>query len=151
LDLTNFSARNASPPGVVAALDPANTDDLEHLAPEADRRAVEGLFVGVDAGALPDEVGFERADEAGALDDLPAAEGDDGCLMSEVVSIEVEGFVEVIAGWLTEDEHGVVDEEVLDTPGPEGRVSVEENDEDHPSHSNVSLSGKSVCRTAEQE
>jgi hypothetical protein len=40
---------------------------------------------------------------------------------------------------LTEDEHGVVDEEVLHRPRPEGRVTVEEDDEDHPSLADVSL------------
>lgn len=72
-------ARNASPPGVVAALDPANADHLQHLLPEADGRAVEGLFVGVNTGSLPDQVCLERADHSGALEELPAAESDDGC------------------------------------------------------------------------
>ena len=72
-------ARNASPPGVVAALDPADADDLDDLAPEADGRAVESLFVGVDAGSLPDQVGLVRLDEAGLFEDLPPAEGDGGC------------------------------------------------------------------------
>jgi len=40
---------------------------------------------------------------------------------------------------LTKDEHGVVDEEVLHGPRPEGRVAVEEDDEDHPSLADVSL------------
>jgi hypothetical protein len=40
---------------------------------------------------------------------------------------------------LTEDEHGVVDEEVLHGPWPERRVAVEEDDEDHPSLADVSL------------
>jgi hypothetical protein len=40
---------------------------------------------------------------------------------------------------LTKDEHGVVDEEVLHRPRPEGRVAVEEDDEDHPSLADVSL------------
>jgi hypothetical protein len=75
------SARDASPPGVVAALDPANTDNLDDFAPEADGRAVEGLFVGVDAGSLPDQVGLVRLDELGLLEDLPTAEGDSGCDM----------------------------------------------------------------------
>jgi hypothetical protein len=75
------SARDASPPGVIAALDPANTDNLDDFAPEADGRAVEGLFVGVDAGSLPDQVGLVRLDELGLLEDLPTAEGDSGCDM----------------------------------------------------------------------
>jgi hypothetical protein len=78
------SARDASPPGVVAALDPANTDNLDDFAPEADGRAVEGLFVGVDAGSLPDQVGLVRLDELGLLEDLPTAEGDSGCDMMQL-------------------------------------------------------------------
>jgi hypothetical protein len=129
-------ARNASPPGIVAALDPADANDLNDFAPEADGRAVESLFVGVDAGSLPDQVCLVRADEAGALEELPSAESDDGCLARRV-------RIRTWIGWndsgLTKDEHGVVDEEVLHVPGPERGVTVEEDDEDHPSLADVSL------------
>jgi hypothetical protein len=74
-------ARNASPPGIVAALDPADANDLNDFAPEADGRAVESLFVGVDAGSLPDQICLVRADESGALEELPSSEGDGGCEM----------------------------------------------------------------------
>lgn len=74
-----FSSRQTSASRVVATLDPANTHDLDHLAPEADGRAVESLLVGVDARALPDEVGLVGADDAGAFDEFPAEEEDDGC------------------------------------------------------------------------
>jgi len=84
-----FLARDASSPGVVAALDPADADDLGHLAPEADGRAVEGLFVGVDAGALPDQVGLERADESGALNEFPSAESDDRCWKDRLALVDV--------------------------------------------------------------
>ena len=40
---------------------------------------------------------------------------------------------------LTDDEHGVVDEEVLHAPRPEGGVTVEEDDEDHPALGDVGL------------
>lgn len=99
LELTNtlcVLARNASPPGIVATLDPADADNLNDFAPEADGRAVESLFVGVDAGSLPDQVCLVRADESGALEELPSAEGDDSCLTGCVSSgIELVG---VIAG-----------------------------------------------------
>ena len=75
-----FLGSDTAPPGVVATLDLANTDHLNHLAPEADGWAVEGLLVGVDVGALPDQVGLEGADEAGALEELPTGEGEDGCV-----------------------------------------------------------------------
>jgi hypothetical protein len=131
-------ARNASPPGIVAALDPADADDLNDFAPEADGRAVESLFVGVDAGSLPDKVCLVRADESGALEELPSSESDGGC---EVMLLENRNRnleIKVRLG-LTKNEHGVVDEEVLHAPGPEGGVSVEEDNEDHPSLADVGL------------
>jgi hypothetical protein len=136
-------ARNASPPGIVAALDPADANDLNNFAPEADGRAVESLFVGVDAGSLPDQVCLVRADEAGALEELPSSEGDGGCEMMLLGNQNRNFEIRVRLG-LTENKHGVVDEEVLHAPGPEGGVAVEEDDEDHPSLADVSLQEKSV-------
>jgi hypothetical protein len=67
---------NASPSGVVAALNPANADHLAHLTPEADRRAVEGLLVSIDGGTLPDQIDLVWCSELGALQQLPSEEGD---------------------------------------------------------------------------
>lgn len=39
---------------------------------------------------------------------------------------------------LTKYQQGVVDEEVLDAPGPEAAVTVEEHDEQHPAKTDVS-------------
>jgi hypothetical protein len=69
----------AASPRIVATLDPADTDDLDYLAPEADGRAVKGLLVRVDAWAFPDQIGLVGLDELGALEQLPAEEGDEGC------------------------------------------------------------------------
>jgi hypothetical protein len=47
---------------------------------------------------------------------------------------------DLIRGYgLTKDKHGVVDEEVLHAPWPERDVSIEEDNENHPSKSDVSL------------
>jgi hypothetical protein len=76
-----------------------------------------------------------RLDNLGALDQFPAEERNECYAM---VSILFDS--KTPQGWrLTEDEHGVVDEEVLHTPWSERDVSVEEDDEDHPPKSNVSL------------
>jgi hypothetical protein len=40
---------------------------------------------------------------------------------------------------LTEDEHGIVDEEVLYAPRPERAIAVEEDNEDHPPKADVCL------------
>lgn len=70
---------NAASSRIVAALNPANSNDLAHLAPEADGRTVESILVSVDAGTLPDQVGLVWLDELCALDELPSGEGDEGC------------------------------------------------------------------------
>jgi hypothetical protein len=126
---------NTAPPGVVATLHSANADHLAHLAPEADRRTVKGILVSIDGGLLPDQVNLVRRSELGALQKLPAEEGDE-CYRTSLVIYPTGLVGERI---LTKNEHGVVDEEVLHTPWPERGVAVEENDEDHPSKSNVSL------------
>jgi hypothetical protein len=126
---------NASPSGVVATLDPANADHLAHLTPEADRWAVEGLLVSIDGGTLPNQIDLVGRSELGALQKLPTEESDESC-EDKLVACPTK-----LAGdyKLTKDKHGVVDEEVLHTPRPERGVSVEEDDEDHPSKSNVCL------------
>ena len=39
---------------------------------------------------------------------------------------------------LTENQHGIVDEEILNAPGLVGRVAVGTDDEDHPAETDVS-------------
>jgi hypothetical protein len=100
---------------VVAALGPADANYLEHLAPETDRRTVEGLLVRVDTWSLPDQIGLMRLDKLSALEQLPAEECDECCGMVSVLFDS-----ETPRDWrLTKDEHGVVNEEVLHTPWPE--------------------------------
>ena len=142
LDITQILTCNASPPGVVATLNPANADHLAHLTPEADRRAVEGLLVSIDGGTLPDKIDFVGRSELGALQELPSEEGDECC---ENKSVTCSAKL-IRRHKLTKNEHSVVDEEVLHAPRPERGVSVEEDDEDHPSKSDVSLKFMSVCR-----
>lgn len=124
---------DASPPGVVATLDPTDADDLEHFAPEADGRTVEGLLVCIDAWALPNKIGIVWPDQSCALEELPTAEGNDSYF--RLASIKRT----VVARALTENEHGVVNEEVFHTPWPERDVAVEQNDEDHPSKTDIRL------------
>ena len=51
---------------------------------------------------------------------------------------------------LTEDEHSVVDEEILHAPWPEGGVAVEEDYEDHPSLTDVSLAGSQLSHMSSE-
>lgn len=95
----------------------------QHLGPEAAWRINEGSFVVVNGRALPDEIDLERRQQLGALDELPAKEGD-GC----------------------HQEERVVDEEIVDREGREARVSVAEDDHGHPSSTEPCLTKKiSLC------
>lgn len=83
---------DASPSGIVAALDSADADHLAHLTPEADGRTIEGLLVSIDAGTLPDKIDLVWLPELGALHQLPAEEGNKSC--NETLAIELNAAAE---------------------------------------------------------
>lgn len=95
-------------------LPPSEANQLAHFGPEAHRRLRDGVFVGIDDGALPNEIDLMRTEPAGALDNLPADEQQ-----------------------RSNNLHGVVLEECLDAPGLERLVTVAENDEDLDKESQV--------------
>lgn len=59
---------------VVTPFDTPNADHLQHFSPEASRRVKEAIFVRIDQGSLPDQVGFISLDKLGFLEDLPDEE-----------------------------------------------------------------------------
>ena len=108
------------------------------LTPEAYGRIKECSLVGIDRRAFPDKVGFHGTDEPRTMDELPGNEeyGSYFCLpwlakkgMSRIVLRRSE---------LTENQHGIVNKEVLDAPGLVGRVAVGADDENHPAETDVS-------------
>lgn len=78
--LSSFSVRNDTGTSTVGTkLLPADTNELQHLPPEAKRLVQESSLVGIDGRALPDQIDLRWLDEAGAVDKLPAGEGDESC------------------------------------------------------------------------
>ena len=57
---------------------PSNSHQLQHLAPETDRRVDERGFVSVNRGPLPYQIGLGGLDELGAMEELPEGEGCEG-------------------------------------------------------------------------
>lgn len=57
---------------------PSNAHQLQHLAPETNRRIKKGGFISVYRGTFPYQIGLRGLDELGAVDDLPEGEGGEG-------------------------------------------------------------------------
>lgn len=112
---------------MVNLLPALETNELYDLGPESYRGLVEAGLVRLDDGALPDKVGLARPDDLGPVDELPGEE-EDG----------------------REDDHGVVDEEVLDAPRHEARVAVAEDDNGHAAQADPAAVGLEVARVGER-
>jgi hypothetical protein len=106
---------------IVAAFDAPNADHLQHFSPEASRRVKEAIFVRIDQGSLPDQIGFTSLDELGSLDDFPdEEEGRDDNL------------------------HGIVRPEGGHGPRLICGVAVDDGHHDHPNECNVGAVGLEV-------
>jgi len=90
----------------VSILVASNTNEAEHLGPEANGGSGDGVLVGINNGSLPDKIDLVRLDHARSLDNLPANEEKD-----------------------SDNLHRVVGEEALDGWGSKGSVTVEDNKE----------------------
>jgi hypothetical protein len=95
---------------------PEPQSSWDQLRPETHWWVDERRFICIDRRLLPDQVGFGRFDELGAMEEFPEDE-EDG----------------------RDDEHRVVDEEGLDGPGRECGVAVAEDNHDHPGESDICL------------
>lgn len=96
----------------------SNTNEAEHLGPEANGGSGDGVLVRINDGSLPGKIDLVGLDHARSLDNLPANKEED-----------------------SNDLHGVVGEEALDSWGSEGSVAVEDDDEGLEEKGDVSAPG----------
>ena len=87
---------------------------VSHLSPEPDRRAVERGLICIDLGAFPDKINLVAGNNLCALEQLPEDEQNGH-----------------------DDLHGVVCEEISHAPRLEGGVTIEDDNKDHPTKTNV--------------
>ena len=82
---------------------------------------------------------MEGPDELGALDELPADEEDGRYSFIKPWISRTSGMemMRLRRGGLTENQHGIVDEPVLNAPGLVARVAVAGHDKDHPPETDV--------------
>lgn len=92
--------------GIRGSLAASNADEVTHLSPETGRRSGDGVLVGIDQRALPDQVNLMGLQPLSLLDELPSEEKNGNHNL-----------------------HGIVLEEELDIKGVERGVSVEDDNE----------------------
>jgi hypothetical protein len=97
---------------------PLDTYQLDHLPPESHTLTHKHLLITIHNGRFPDQIHLRTGHDPRLVDDLPD-EVQDG----------------------RQDNHGVVDEEVLDGPWLEGGVAVCHDDEYHPAESDIAAVG----------